>query len=358
MTENFQKANNEDEISLESIFFKLKNWYYFLLTKWKVIFLAVMIGGIIGFIYAFMQKPKYIAETSFVLEDGEKGGGLSQYAGLASMAGIDLGGGAGGIFQGDNIIQLYKSRRMIEETLLTLDTFDNKPQLLIDRYIGFNDLRNNWKDIEKLTNINFSINKQHFSRLQDSVMGIIIGAINKNILEVSKPDKKLSIINVKVKSEDEMFSKSFAENIVSTVNQFYVNTKTKKSAENLFILQKQADSVRNALNNSISGVATAIDANPNSNPAYQTLRVPSQKKQFDVQASGAVYQEVVKNLEIAKITVRKERPLIQVIDSPILPLEKEKLGKLKTMVLVGLLFGFITVIILLSKKWLNKINSK
>src|SRR5690606_34377321 len=96
--------------------------------------------------------------------------------------------------------------------------------------------------------------------------------------------------------------------------------------------------------------AAAIDANPNANPAMAMLRVPSQRRQVDVQASAAIYQEVVKNLELSKIALRKETPLIQVIDEPILPLKKEKLGKAKGLILGGIIAGFLTVMFLLGKR--------
>jgi len=314
-----------------------------------------LIGGALGLAYALIKKPVYEAETTFVLEEGESGGGLGAYAGLASMVGIDFGSAGGGIFKGDNILQLYKSRRMIQETLLAKDTFNGKTQSLIERYIEFNQLREKWEGKPNLQNIQFN-ESENFTRTQDSIIGKLIDGINKETLEVSKPDKKLSIISVKVKSEDELFAKSFADNIVSNVNTFYVDTKTKKSSENLSILQNQADSVRRALNASIGGVAAAVDANPNLNPAFQTLRVTSQRKQVDVQASGAVYQEIVKNLEMAKISFRNDKPLIQVIDNPIFPLKKEKPGKAKMIVFGGILSGILACLVLLFKRWFKNIN--
>jgi hypothetical protein len=344
-----KQGSGDDEISLKELILKLQEWWKYLLSKWLIILIAGIVGGALGLVYSLIKKPIYTAETTFVLEEGESGGGLGQYAGLASMMGIDLGGSGGGIFKGDNILELYKSRRMIQETLLTKDTFDGKQQSLIERYIDFNKLREGWNEKPNLKGISFE-NPNQFTRTQDSVIGKMIEMINSGTLEVTKPDKKLSIIAVKVKSEDELFAKSFADNIVNKVNTFYVNTKTKKSAENLSILQNQADSVRRVLNSNIGGVAASIDANPNLNPAFQTLRVGSQKKQIDVQANGAIYQEIVKNLEMAKISLRNEKPLIQVIDEPVFPLKMDKLGKAKGIILGGIILGFLTCLVLIMKK--------
>lgn len=344
--------NIEDEISLKELIFKLIEWYRFLLSKWKVILIAGIIGGVLGLTYTLIKKPIYVAETTFVLEEGESSGGLGQYAGLASMVGIDLGGGGGGIFKGDNILQLYKSRRMIQETLLSIDTFNGKQQSLIERFIEFNEFKEAWSNKPDLKNITFG-NSQKFTRTQDSIIGKFVENINKEVLEVIKPDKKLSVISVKVKSKDELFAKSFADNIVEKVNKFYIETKTKKSGENLAVLQNQADSVRRVLNESIGGVASEIDANPNLNAAFQTLRVGSQRKQVDVQASGAVYQEIVKNLEMAKISFRNDKPLIQVIDQPVFPLKSDRMGKIKAIILGMLILTTLLSLYLILLKGIN-----
>jgi hypothetical protein len=345
----------DDKVSLKEFVLKLEEWYRYLLSKWIVIFSSAIIGVAIGFTYAYLKKPVYIAETTFVLEEGEGRGGLGAYAGLASMIGIDLNAGGGGVFQGDNIIELYRSRKMIQETLLSKGIFTGKQQLLIDRYITFKRLRETWDKKPNLQGIKFNILQNEFTLQHDSIMSKIVEDIKRNYLTVSRPDDKLSILKVEIKSKDELFAKAFADNIVATVNNFYVETKTKKSSENLAILQHQADSVRKSLNYSIGGVAAAADANPNMNSAFQTLRVPSQRKQVDVQASAAVYQEIVKNLELAKVTFRREKPLIQVIDEPVLPLKKDKLGKLTGLILGGILSSVLSIFFLIGRQLLKEI---
>jgi uncharacterized protein involved in exopolysaccharide biosynthesis len=53
---------------------------------------------------------------------------------------------------------------------------------------------------------------------------------------------------------------------------------------------------------------------------------------------------------MAKVSLRKETPLIHVIDKPILPLKKEKVGKLKSFIIGGFLAGFLIALILVFKK--------
>jgi uncharacterized protein involved in exopolysaccharide biosynthesis len=53
--------------------------------------------------------------------------------------------------------------------------------------------------------------------------------------------------------------------------------------------------------------------------------------------------QLVKDLELAKITLRKETPLIQVINVPIYPLQKDKPGRLSTAILGAFLLGFVII---------------
>ncbi len=161
-----------------------------------------------------------------------------------------------------------------------------------------------------------------------------------------------------MKSEDEIFSKVFCESLAKETSDFYIETKSKKARINTNVLQKQVDSIRAELNGAITVVAAETDNVYNLNPAFNIKVAPSKKKQIDVQANTAILTNLVVQLELAKITLRKETPLIQLIDSPILPLEKNKLGKLKSFILAGVLAGFLTILYLIFEQLFKKILLK
>jgi uncharacterized protein involved in exopolysaccharide biosynthesis len=68
-----------------------------------------------------------------------------------------------------------------------------------------------------------------------------------------------------------------------------------------------------------------------------------------------MYGEVIKNLEYTKISMEQETPVIQIIDIPIYPLKKIKLGRLMGIVLGGFMGGVIIVFYLICRKILNDI---
>ena len=346
-----------DEISLRELIEKGKEWYAYLLSQWKIIVLAGIIGACLGLAYSFIKKPIYTATLSFALEDEKGGGGLGGALGLASSFGIDLGGGGGSIFTGSNLTELFKSRAMVEQTLLSPVVVDGKTISLAEMYIQNKEWRDEWNDKPKLASIQFlpDTKRKYFTRVHDSILGVMYQDLSKTGLSVGQKDKKISIITIDVNSTNELFSKYFTEALVKEVSDFYVTTKSKKARMNMDILERQTDSIRRELNGAITGVAVANDNTFGLNPAMNVRRAPSVRRQVDVQANTAILTELVKQTELAKVTVRKETPLIQVIDQPILPLKKEKFGKAKGIVLGGVLAGFLIVMVLIVRRVLKQL---
>jgi uncharacterized protein involved in exopolysaccharide biosynthesis len=345
----------KDEITLKELLLKTGEWFRYLRSKWLIIGSVSILGAALGFWYATTQKPTYTASLSFALE--EEGGGASAAAGLASQLGLDISGASsGGAFKGANVLEIFKSRLMIQKALLE-PVAQNPKKSLAELYIDANEWRKAWKEKKNLKNIQFPVRAIDLTRTQDSVLGVIYDNMINAELTVGQKDKKNSIINIDVKSKDELFAKQFTETLAVIVSDFYVETKSKKAKDNLAILERQRDSIRVALNGSLTGVAVSNDQVFGLNPALNVRRVPIVKKEVDVQANTALLTELIKQTELARINLRKETPLIQVIDKPILPLKKEKFGKVKGLVLGGFLAAFLVTGVLIGRKVLRSVIS-
>lgn len=347
----------QEEISLTELIEKGKKWYAFVLSKWKTVVLAALTGALIGLTYSFIRKPIYTASLSFALESSSTSAGLSGALGLASSLGFDLGGSGGGIFEGSNLTELFKSRKMVEKTLLMPVDFNGKTISLAEMYIQNKKWRDKWENKPKLAKLQFlpNANRKHFSRSQDSIFGVIYDNLFKYELEVGQKDKKVDIVSIDVSSSNELFALYFTEALAKKVGDFYIETKSKKARLNMAILERQTDSIRGELNNAIAGVAIANDNTFGLNPSLNVRRVPSARRQVDVQANSAILTELVKQTQLAKVTLRKETPLIQIIDRPILPLKKKKVGKLAGLILGAIVFGLLTILFLTLKNTLKKV---
>jgi uncharacterized protein involved in exopolysaccharide biosynthesis len=337
---------DNDEISIKELIQKIQEWNAYLISHWKLIIGIAAIGGIIGFVYASTQKTSYLATTTFVLEEDKGAGGGA--LGLASSFGFDLGGGGGGLFSSSNITELIKSRLVVEKTLLNPVKIAGIEISLADYFIKINDLQ---------YKVTFPPNSDRtkFSLEQDSILYVISSGLTKNNLKIDQKDKKTSIISLTVNTENEIFSKLFCEQLLKETSDFYIQTKSKKARLNMELLQHQADSIRAELNGAIIGVAAATDNVFNLNAALNVRSSPSKIKQLDVQANSAILTQVAAQLEMSKASLRKETPLVQIIDRPILPLEKVKLGKLKSLQLGGFIAGFLTILYLIFYRLYKKI---
>ena len=349
-------TTDNGEMSLKDILNFIISWMLFLKTKWMLILLIAFLGALLGYFNAYRDKPQYTATLTFALDDEKPtaGGGLTGAMGLASSLGFDLGSNAGGAFNGANLIELMKSRTLVEKAFLNPILVNGNNISLAQYYIEFNKLNERWVDNASMKEIKFEASQERskYGRIKDSILGNLYGQMiaMDGGLSVYQKDKKISIITVDVKSKNELFSKTFAESLAKEVSIFYIETKSRKARTNVSILQKQVDSVRSELNEAISGVAIANDNVFNLNSALNVKKTPTSRRQVDVQANTAILTQLVTNLEMAKVTLMKETPLIQIIDRPILPLERTKKGKLKSIMFGGIWGAFLILLFIISRR--------
>ncbi|TAN20695.1 MAG: lipopolysaccharide biosynthesis protein [Chitinophagaceae bacterium] len=339
MTSNSGSKEKIEEISLREILLKIREWTKYLIGKWKWITLFALIGVILGLAHAFLKVPVYTAKITFVTENKEQSSAIGAYAGLAAQFGINMGSGVNSdLFSSDNIFDLMKTRLILQKTLLAPAVFKGKKTLFINWYVSIEkELRrkhSSWENMAFDPPDSTSFNREQNSMIE-GVCNYIRGSL-KNV--------KGSIMEVDFTSPDEIFSQEFLETLIQNTGQFYIATKTKRSRDNIAILQKQLDSVRSQLFGAMGNVAAFNDFNPNL--VRDLPRVQQQKSSLNVNINSAIYQQLVTGLEAAKMNLLKETPLFEVIDEPVLPLDENKASKVKWGVM-GALLGII-----LSATWL------
>jgi len=331
-----------EEITFKEILLGINFWLRYLLSKWKLILLFMLLGGIANYIRVRNRPTLYAASSVFVLQESIDGGNDGAGNVFASMIGFGSDNDERGIFRGDNLLELYRSRFMIKSTLLRKNP--DSAGYIVDRYIEIKGYKNKWKQDPALRQLNFfKKGDKKYKRIQDSVMSVFVNDIRDNMLNVSHVGR-LSLFNVEVKSVNEDFSMLFNEQIVKNINDFYIQTKTQRSVETIKLLQHQVDSINTALRGAMHHVASSTDAMINVNPARQVLRLPSQTSQVKAEINRAMLNEIVRNLEISKMSLRRETPLIQILDGPVYPLLKLKPSILKAVAIGALAAALLTLL--------------
>jgi uncharacterized protein involved in exopolysaccharide biosynthesis len=311
----------------------IQRFLNYFISQYKIILLITIITSAIGLIYGKLQPSTYKATSTFIVEDksGKGGGGLS---GLASQFGIDVGGltgGGAGLFDGDNILEIIKSRSIIEKVLLTKieEPVSSKGQTIADYYIQVEDLQSKFErkniNVKSLNFAGLSEETKH-SVIQDSVLYVLFNRINKN-LNVEKKNKKSTIITLEVVSSDQVFSKIFADQLLKQTSDLYVDIKTGNLSRSIDKIQQKADSLERSL--------SSIYQN-----SFQINSSRTELSNRDKTFSSTLYAEVVKNLETLKLSLINQTPVIQVLDTPKYPLFNQR-TPMRYSLIIGFAIGIV-----------------
>jgi len=343
-----QFTDSSDEISLAELWLKVKSVVTYL---WGYKFLIVAVGllfGAGGYFKVKLAKPSYTASLTFALEQGGGGGGLS---GLASQFGFSMGAGAEGL-GGDNLLSLMKSRRIVQDVLLSPIYLNGDSLLLVNQYVAAEPkLKAKWDSLGLYP----VVASKCCDPKQDSALGVVVKSVSENALAVSKVDKKLSFVTVSYTGADPVFTGYFVELLTAKSTEFYVQTKMANSTANIAKLEQRVDSVSAELQAAMVGYASAQDQN--SFTVQSTAKVPSVQKQMKVTMLTTLYGELVKNLELSKTMAAREEPLITVIDRPHYPLRVRE-SKLKSAAIGGVLGVFLTLVFLGARAFIQDLNKQ
>lgn len=312
------------------------------IDKWWLFLIIGLVGAAGGYFYTLYQRTAYQSYLSFALDEGGSEGGGSTAMGLAAQFGISLGGSQS-VFTGDNILDIIQSRRMIEGTLLSVDTFNKKATPLIEFYLE------NEKQKQQLNSNSISVKfypnqpRSSFSYAQDSLLYDTYLKFKQQYIIARRPDKRLNIYEVMVTSHDEKFSKVFTDKLMEETNSFYKQIRSKKAGETLEILEKRVPDMKQKLDASIANKASIQDANLNT--PFADAAVPLLKQESNAQVYSAAYGEMYKNLEVARFQYLQSIPLLQIIDDANYPMKRIKPGKIKMAIIFSVLSVFVSVIL-------------
>ena len=337
---------SNDEIQLRDILIKLSEYKTYLFGKKFAIIAVSVLFFVFGIVFAISDNKKYTAELTFVVEDQQQGGGaLGAMSGMASQFGFDLGGSGSTTFSQNNILEFLKSRGVIEATLMQNRKVNKTEDLLIEHYLHLNKIKDLWNEDENLTPVSFH---RILRQENDSVSGDVWKSIIEDKLVVELQSEEANIINLSYTSVNEGFAKAFVEALIEQMREMYITHQTAQASNTLSFLTSRSDSVFFELEMAEKEFAKVKDINQRIVKASGRLKELQLMRKVEV--LNAMYLELVKNLEISKITLLNQTPIIQIIDKPILPLHVEFQSKSFLALLGAFLGGFLSLIYFIFRK--------
>jgi len=326
-------GSHNDEIQLKDILIKLSEYKTYLFRKKFVIITISGFFLVLGIVFAISADKKYTAELTFVVEGQQgSGGNLGAMSGVASQFGFDIGSSSRATFSQNNILELLKSRGVVEAALMQNRKVNKTNDLLIEHYLYLNKIKDSWRKNKDIIPVSFH---EILTQDNDSVSGDVWRSIIEDKLVVELQSDDANIINLSYTSVNDEFAKIFVEALIEQMSEMYITYQTAQASNTLSFLNNRADSVFIELEIAEEEFAKVKDINQRIVKASGRLKELQLMRRVEV--LNAMYLEIVKNLELSKLTLLNQTPIIQIIDKPILPLEVEA----KSITALGLLGAFL-----------------
>jgi hypothetical protein len=343
-----QPFQEEEEFGIKDLIRILKTWKDVFVKNFFKILFAGIIGGAIGFAYAYLDTPKYNAQLKFVMRSDPTnlGAGLSSLSSLLGSGTSPSGTGSGL----ERVIELIGSDRIIGDAILTEAEVNGKIDLLVNHYINLEGYLEKWEEDSVLKKIIFP-QKINFSELTFSqrkaikiVISSLIGKDNSSKLIGKSFDKKSGVVTLAVTYKNEDFSIALTNAIYKEVIEFYSDQSLAATSNNVQVLTRKADSIRRELD------ATRRAFARNSDQALGLLlqedKVENKSLSFKENILSLMYAEVQKNLETLKYIEASSMPSFSIIDQPYSPIRPKVKNKFIFIVL-GFMISSVTILLYL-----------
>ena len=326
----------KDIISIDfSAFFKI-------IWKEKVwVILITLLFAIGGIYYALTAREEYVSTGKILPEYQSKAGGLSQFAGLASLAGIDVSSAAGGgsdAVRPDLYPDVLKSTPFFLELLkIKVRTKDNKEMLFSQFYDTF--VLDN-KIEEKNTKIKFPTSNQYIAVSYQTENNL--KDLRTRISAVI--DKKTGLITVTVKLPDPVVATIITDYGMNFLTNYITNYRTEKSKRDLNFLAERLDAAKGKYFNNQAKKAQYSDQYQLSMMKLQAADLQRERIESEYKISSNFYNTLLQKYEEAKLKVQQETPVIKVLEPPVVP-NKRSEPKRTIIVLIATFLGGIFGII-------------
>lgn len=351
---------HDDEITLKELILKLKEfwdelWHF----KFWIVVTGLFIGLYMGY-SAYSSKPTYTAKQTFMVNNDEGGGIMSGIGGILGSFG--LGGGGGGKFNLDKILELSKSRRISQDVLFASIEIGNKEDFLANHIITYKDTIGEWgqkpfykfwgkesmlKDFRFTSDSLESFDINENSALK-SIHGVLVGSEKQAGLINTSYNEESGIMSISVTSENQNLSYFICKILYEKLSNYYVKKTIEKQMFTYKIIKSKYDSLELALSTTQFQLAKFEDKNQRLFSKVDKLK--GLKINQEVQKLGLMYGEAAKNLEIADFSLKNKTPFVQEIDAPLLPIKGKKDSLVKGLVIGGFLGAFLCSLFIISRK--------
>lgn len=343
-------------------------------TLWngrKIIILSVISGAILGVAVALLSPKEYTASTVMVPQLGDSQSKLGGLGGLAALAGLSLDMPPGADLSPIIYPQIIKSIPFQLELMNVPLNFQEHamPISLFDYYTKYSK-----------SSVLGTIKKYTIG-----LPGVLISAIKGKPKEISLPGNSGNqpinltanqnavknaleeIISLEVNSKEgfltlttrmpeALAAAQLAQQAQSLLQLYITKIKIEKAQFNLDFIQERYNETKSEFEKAQVSLAIVNDRNKNFTSSLPHIETDRIQTQYTITFS--VFQELAKQIEQAKIQVKKETPIFTIVQPVIVPSEKSKPKKAMIVAIWLFLGGIVGVGIVFGKGFLKDIRKK
>jgi uncharacterized protein involved in exopolysaccharide biosynthesis len=326
-------------------------WTILKKEKWLIIGLTTLVT-ILGGFYAFSLKEEFVSEGKILPEVASKGGSMGQFAGLAALAGVDLGSASAGTdaVRPDLYPDVLKSTPFFINLLNAKVTDRNAKEIKFQTFHEKSILDGKFKKED--LKAKFAMSDKY----------VVLDKHTENTLKDLRQritcsyDKKTGVIGISVKMPDPVVAASVAKYSMDYLTDYIINYRTEKLKRDLDFLAERLDIAKGKYYNKQESKASYSDRVPLEALRFQAADLQRERIEAEYKTASSFYTTLLQKYEEAKLKVQQETPVIKVLEPPVVPNLKSEPKKsiiLMGFFLIGGIFSFL--ISLLKSKNYKKI---
>jgi hypothetical protein len=343
-------------------------------TLWngrKTLIISVVSGIILGIIIALLSPKEYTASTVMVPQLGDSQSKLGGLGGLAALAGISLDMNTGAELSPMVYPQIAGSIPFQLELMQVPLSFQKYPQpiSLFDYYTRYSK-PSTLGNIKKYTiglpgvilkamrgkpgEIRLPGNSQTQPLLLSADQYTVKKALDNIIsLEVNAKEGYLTLTT---RMPEPLATAQLAQNAQNLLQSYITEFKIEKAKANLEFIQGRYNETKTEFEKAQVDLAVVSDRNKNFTSGLSTIETDRIRTRYTIALN--VYQELAKQLEQAKIQVKKETPVFTIIKPVSVPSERSKPKRAMIVALWLFLGGIAGCCIIFGKGYLATLKQK
>ena len=335
-----QEQFSEEDIRLVDVLESFKRYFIFLMKKWyiSIVGVVVLTGG--GFLYARLTAPQYIAYISFNAVDSR----ATSMGGMMSMMGISFAGGS----SNDVLTGIFSSRNIFLNSMLDTMAVNGKKEKIANIYMhsykydeGF-EKDPDWKDFKfRAKSVNEITKKEFdlFSIMYDDWSGGLMTA---------ELDAPTGMIKAEIETPDYELSKALGSSMLKNTLRFYQNKQMENAKNSLSSVSKRLDSISGEIIVRQKMVAESQDQNIFNRK--REVVVDQQKLMQEIATLNVMYNDATSSKENAKSGMAPQNNIVRIVDDPQFSTAPKHLSKLLyTAIGFGVSLILIIIPLLISK---------